>query len=357
MSVGVEDHETTFSALLTREGRAPIIDLAAVVKPAGAGPAWYVEMTAGWLRSLVRRGRTPKTQRTYAYVARDFGRWLDGARIAAPGDLVIAQLQAWQDDLVARPLAQHTQAVHTNAIRGLLRWAAREGLGITPGLWEHVDVVRIPKSQPRALEPEDLALILARYAPPGGPLRRLRDRALFWFLCTTGSRIAAALSLQRDQVRGPLTIRQKGGSQHTLVPSATARGWLQQYLDARGRDEQPALWIWEGRRGRRPLTAELANEIWRGLSAELRIPHFTNHCLRHTSATELGELGLSDTEVANQLGWASNAMAMRYREVRQGRRVQLVNRLDDLIPSLPPDPPAKPGPRRRRRYRVIRRLA
>ncbi len=317
------------------------------------GPGWYHELVEAWFRSLARRGRSRKTERTYRYAVRGFGRWLEHCRIEAPEHLIAEVIHSWQDTLGERDFSLHTQAVHANAIRGLLRWGAREKLGVAPGLWEHVDPVQRPEDEPRALEPDELRRILAHYAPPLRSLEHLRDRALFLFLLTTGSRITAALSLNRDQVAaGPLVVTKKGGGEHTLIPSALARQWVAEYLRHRGRDDQPALWIRAGRRGRFRLSSDGANGIWRVLTEQLRVRPFTNHALRHTAATELGEHGVSDTELSQHLGWKSNAMAMRYRKLRTERRQQLVDQLDDLVPALPADP----APRRRRpRPTIVRR--
>lgn len=315
-----------------------------VARAAGAGPEWYRDLVQGWFRALARRGRSPKTERTYGQGLRDFGRWLDHCRVPGPEHLIPAVLQSWQDDMLERDLAPASRAVWTTAVRGLLRWAARDRLGVAPMLWEHLETPGRQETVPRALAPDHLARIMDHYVRIERGLHPLRDRALFLFLLTTGSRIGAALSLNRDQLgEEQLVVVQKGGSEHVLMPSATSRAWIQTYLRARGRDEQPALWMRVGAMGRHRLTQGKANVIWAELCRELRIPPFTNHALRHTAATELGARGISDTELARHLGWRSNAMAMRYRQLREERRQELVDQLDDLVPAVPTGPVPRRG--------------
>lgn len=314
------------------------------------GPAWYVALCEAWFRHLARRGRARKTIRAYGWAARDFGTWLQHCRVDQPEHLIVEVVHSWQDSLSDRELAGASRAMVSSAVRSLLRWGAREGLGIRAGLWEHVDPVQVPEALPRALEPAHIATILGYYARPRRDVHELRDRALFFFLLTTGSRISAALSLDVEQLTaGRLVVRQKGGSEHRLVPSTKAVQWTQEYLRARGRDDQPALWIRIGPRGRHRLLPAQANEIWAELCRELRIPTFTSHQLKHTAATEMGERGASDSEIAHHVGWKGTAMAQRYRQLRADRRKQLVDQLDDLVPAVAV---AAAAPARRRRPRV-----
>lgn len=339
---------------LTDPPRGPIIGTEEVGRrlAAPAGPRWYQDLASAWFRSLRRRGRSPGTGRTYRWMVRDFGLWLEHCRVEDPDHLVVEVVYSWQDTLIERRLSASSRSVGAAAIRGLLRWGAREKLGIPQGLWEHIDPVSVPEVEPRALEPDHLALLMRHYATTARTLEQLRDRALFLFLLTTASRISAALSVTRDQVtiRGPIVIRQKGGSEHTLLPSSVARRWLDEYLAARGRDDQPALWIRIGVRGRHPLSMRDANDIWAGVAEQLRLPRFTNHVLKHTGVTELGDRGYSDAEIAKHAGWKGTAMVARYRKLRAARRQQMVDDLDQLVPAVP----VPPAPRRRPRMAVIR---
>lgn len=315
-------------------------------------PAWFGGLVEDWAAALARKGRAQKTIDTYRWILRDLGAWLAHCRVEQPEHLIPTVLYAWQDRLRARGLSPSGQAAAVTASRGLLRWAARERRGVPPTIWDHLESVQLPETLPRALWPDQLAAILAHYARAGRRLEELRDRALFLFLLTTGCRIAEALQVDRQDlvVSGRMVVRKKGGAEHQLVPSAKARAWLQDYDRARGRDEQPALWIRVGPRGRHRLTKIEANDIWTELCQQLGLERFTSHVIRHTAVTELGERGASDTEISKLVGWKSNAMAQRYRDVRTNRRQQLVDQLDDLVPDIVTP---SPGRRRRPQARVI----
>lgn len=283
---------------------------------------------------------------TYTWLLRELGTWLDDHQVERAEDLVADVVHRWLDSQLEAGWSTSARRLGSIVARGVLRWGAREGYGVPPTLWERIEPVERPESAPRALEPEDLQRILAHYTRARG-LEQLRDRALFLFLLTTGSRITAALSLERDQIGRSLVVVLKGGAEHTLLPSAAAMAWVHDYLRARGRDQQPALWIRVGKTGRHRLDMTSANRIWARLAAKLRIPVFTCHALRHTAVSELQDRGVSDTDITLHLGWRSNAMMTRYRRLRDERRQELVDQLDDLIPKLP-SPPA-PAPRRRPR--------
>lgn len=304
--------------------------------PSPVAPTWYSDLTRGWFRALRRRGRAPKTLRTYRWAAGSFGAFLAGQHVAGPGQLNADVLHRWQDELGR--LEPNSQLTCASAIRGLLRWAAREELGVRPGLWEHIDTIRVPEALPRALDREALRKILTHYSRARQDLDWMRDRALFMFLLTAGSRIGEALSLNRDQV-ARMVVRVKGGHEHLVIPSEQARAWLQAYLRARGRDDQPALWIRVGPRGRHRLREPEANQTWRDLCDRLGLDPFTCHALRHTCATEWGERGASDSEIAQHLGWRNTSMARRYRQLREERRQLLADGLDDLVvPDVAPGP-------------------
>lgn len=92
------------------------------------------------------------------------------------------------------------------------------------------------------------------------------------------------------------------------------------------------------------------NTIWAEVCAELRVPRFTSHVLKHTAVTELSELTDSDTAIADHVGWKGTAMMRGYRKLRDQRRQALVDQLDALVPAVPAEPP----PRRRPSVRVIK---
>jgi integrase len=313
------------------------------------GPAWYRGWVTGWRRTQLRRQKAPTSLRTWEVYLRDFGTFLLDDGVLEPELLTRDHLHHWQDGLRDR-LAPASQQVAATAVRGLLKWADREELSAQAGLWTWLDTPRVPESLPRALEPQELEAILAHFAGAPRDLEHLHDRALFWFMVTTGARVSEVLQVDVGQVQGAMVVTVKGRREHRLVMSDRARGWVMEYLRARGPDDEPALWIHVGPRGRHRLRPDQVNELWARLAKKLRIRHFTSHALRHSGVTELHEHDVGDDDIREHVGWRTAAMMPRYRKVRDRRRQQLVDRLDDLIPEFPPEPPPRPTGRR---YRVV----
>lgn len=320
------------------------------VDPADAllGPAWFRVLGADWFRAMRRRRRALGTIRTYATPLRHLGTLLEDVGIDDPGLLTRQALDVWQE-LVSQQVSPKSQSVYATAVRGLLRWGAREGR-LPPGLADWVEIVEVPEHEPLVLESDDLQRIIRRFQEDRGDLEYVRDRALFWFLLTSSARISEALRLDLvDLDRRRWVVIQKGGGEKTLIISALARQWLERYLRVRGRDAEPALWIYIGPvAGRRRLTRADANVIWKRLAAQLRIPKFTSRWLRGTSATELNELDATAIDVAHHLGHRNLATVMKYAALRERRRQAMVDRLDQLVPPMPPAAPVRRRGRGRR---------
>lgn len=303
---------------------------------------WYDGLLRDYLAWLLRRGRSPRTIATWRTPLRDFGRWLRGQHVVSPEALGRSHIEGWQDSIRERGRSPLTAVGAATALKGLLRYAEleREELRIQPGLVWRVVSPRVPEYLPRPLELEDVQQVLRYYARPTRDLVFLRDRALFAVLLTSGARISEALQMRVDQVarRGPIEVLQKGGRQKRLVISETARTWVEQYLRVRGVDQEPALWIREvgpgvsRRRPRAPISQNAVNLRWHALAEELGIPHFSSHRLRHTAGTQLLEQGARELEVASVLGHANLNMIRRYVLVQEGRRQELANGLDALMP-------------------------
>jgi len=323
---------------------------------------WYDGLLRDYLAWLLRRGRSPRTIATWRTPLRDFGRWLQGQHVLHPEALNRLHIEGWQDSIRERGRSPLTAVGAASALKGLLRYAEleREELGIQPGLVWRVVSPRVPEYLPRPIELEDVRTLLQHYARPSRDLVFLRDRALFAVLLTSGARISEALQMRVDQFarRSPIEVLQKGGRQKRLVISETARTWIEQYLRVRGSDEETALWIRElgpgisRGRPRAPISQNAVNLRWHDVAQQLGIRHFTSHRLRHTAGTQLLEQGARELEVASVLGHANLNMIRRYVLVQEGRRQELANGLDALIPAAPAEAGRIVGFRRPRR-RVI----
>ncbi|WP_413644747.1 site-specific tyrosine recombinase XerD [Micromonospora sp. RTP1Z1] len=298
--------------------------------PAGAGTG---EQPAPALRRAVRgyldhltveRGLSANTLSSYR---RDLDRYLGTLAAAGVTDLAavgaaqveahLARLRAGDDD--HPPLAVSSAARAASAVRGLHRFALREGMaGADPS--RDVRPPTPPRRLPRALPVDDVVRLLetagAVTATGDQAPLALRDRALLEFLYGTGARISEAVGLAVDDLDtddGAVVLRGKGGRTR-LVPLGgyaveALRAWLvrgRPTLVAAGRGT-PVVFV-NARGG--VLSRQGAWTILRRTAERAGLPvegpgAVSPHTLRHSYATHLLDGGADVRVVQELLGHAS----------------------------------------------------
>jgi integrase/recombinase XerD len=207
------------------------------------------------------------------------------------------------------PLAASSTARALVAVRGLHRFAVREGLVDTDPARE-VRPPAAPRRLPKALPVDDVLRLLdtARGDAPS----TLRDRALLEVLYSTGARISEAVGLDLDDIdphERTVMLDGKGGKQRLVPIGRPALEALDAYLvrvrpglAAHGRGT-PAVFL--NLRGGR-LSRQSA---WQALKTAAEHAGITAsvspHTLRHSFATHLLEGGADVRVVQELLGHAS----------------------------------------------------
>jgi integrase/recombinase XerD len=242
-----------------------------------------------------------------------------------------------------RALAPTTRQRRLVSLRGLLRFAAREQW--LPGdLGATIDLPKLPERPPKPLDDADRLTLTG--ALGGDTLMERRDRALILFLLSTGCRIAEALALDReDWGHDRVVVRGKGDRERSVLVTDSARAAVDAYLTAR-HDSSSALFV-----GLQPasmasaenrLTPQGARFICRRLAAELGVPAFHTHRLRHTLGTLLQEQ-LGDARLtAGTLGHAGLASVAGYTRISEARRRQALVLELLALPPLPRMPRVGP---------------
>ncbi|RIV33229.1 tyrosine recombinase [Micromonospora radicis] len=305
-------------------GHAPT----AAADGAGAGhqptPALHRAVRAYLDHLTVERGLAANTLASYR---RDLDRYLTSLAAAGVDDLAavsageverhLSRLRTGEDG--HPPLAASSAARAASAVRGLHRFALREGLtGADPSRDVRPPVP--PRRLPRALPVADVIRLLESAGPVEttgeGTGLALRDRALLEFLYGTGARISEAVGAAVDDVDaadGVALLRGKGGRQRLVPIGGYALRALTDYLvrarpglAAAGRGT-PAVFL-NARGG--PLTRQGAWTVLRraAIRAGLPVdgPHAVSpHTLRHSYATHLLDGGADVRVVQELLGHAS----------------------------------------------------
>ncbi|MCU0241396.1 MAG: site-specific tyrosine recombinase XerD [Vicinamibacteria bacterium] len=232
------------------------------------------------------------------------------------GDLAdfIAHLR--QSGLAPRSVAR---AVH--AVRGLYRFAVREGR-LADDPMENLKAPRVFKGLPRYLTSAQVEALLA--APDVSTPLGLRDRALLEVLYATGLRVSELIHLRPREVDldiGLLTCIGKGNKERLVPIGSIARDWVRRYLgEARpqlDRRKQPFLFLNHhggvlSRMGVWGIVRRHALQI--GVEKIL-----TPHVLRHSFATHLLENGADLRALQAMLGHADISTTQIYTHVTRER--------------------------------------
>ena len=314
------------------------------------GPPWFRDISTGYLAHLHRKGRRPNTLTAYRFELQAFARWLELESIADAEQLTGRRLEDFQDWRAGQVVAK-TQQVSASAVRGALRSAASQEPPLcSPALCFRLTTPRTGRLLPRPIPRADLEKLLAALGPrperrteatipgPAGPelehLLRLRSRALFLLILSSGARISEALSLDRDQLQnGTAVVIQKGGSEKLLVVSAAAEEAVADYVAAR-HDNCRAMFIGHGpQQAGSPKRLDKSSQqlVWDDLCGWLGVARFTAHQVRHTCATELLRQGVDSLVIAKHLGHRGLQAIAGYAEVGLATRQSMLEVLDQRI--------------------------
>jgi integrase/recombinase XerD len=213
------------------------------------------------------------------------------------------------------PLSAASAARAVSAVRGLHRFAVREGL-VDADPSRDVKPPAPPRRLPKALDVDEVERLLAAAdAGDRGP-RGLRDRALLEFLYGTGARISEAVGCAVDDLdldTQSVILHGKGGRTRLVPIGGYAIAALEAYqvrgrppLAAGGRGN-PAVFL-NARGGR--LSRQSAWSILRGAAQRAGLPvdgprGVSPHTLRHSYATHVLDGGADVRVVQELLGHAS----------------------------------------------------
>lgn len=269
------------------------------------------------------RNCSPHTLRAYAGDLERFVAFLGEylgcePRAIDPATLDAAAVRSFLAWLSRRGTAKRSQGRALAAVRGLFRWATREGvLSGNPAAG-----VRTPKagrSLPEHLRPGEIEALLA--APEGDePLSR-RDRAMLELLYATGLRVSELVSLDW----GDLDLRARvlrvigKGRKERMVPfgrpaQAALAAWRESWsaVAAPGSEEEP---VFLNAGGTRLSDRSVRRLLDRHVEATALARGVHPHVLRHTFATHLLEAGADLRAIQELLGHESLSTTQRYTHV------------------------------------------
>ncbi len=268
------------------------------------------------------RGLSAHTLRAYHA---DLDRFLDFlafdflARDAAeirPGDVDALAVRSFLAHLSREGVGRRTQARALSSVRGLLKFACREGL-IAENPAASVRTPKQPRKLPRHLRPGEIEELIE--AADGGEPLELRDRAILELLYATGLRVGELVSLDwtdLDLEGRVLRVVGKGGKER-MVPfgrmAADSLGaWLGAWDDLRKEGATDGEPVFLNQRGTR-LTDRSVRRILDRYTRDAAIAAGVHpHTLRHTFATHLLEGGADLRSIQELLGHSSLSTTQKY---------------------------------------------
>ena len=242
--------------------------------------------------TLAARGRSLRTQETYAWMLRGFARF-----VSKPLDAVVPEdIQAYQRHLVTERKAGFSTF---NQATCALRFFYRECLEKTD--WS---IARMPYQQkrrvlPEILSPEEVAAIFDACS-------NLKHKALLMTSYSGGLRLGETLGLlpsDIDSQRMMIRVEQgKGRKDRYVMLSLVLLGTLREYWKA----FRPVRWLFEGKAKGEPLSASTAEKVFKLAAGRACVTkNVSFHSLRHAFATHLLEGGTNIRVIQALLGHRS----------------------------------------------------
>ncbi|WP_333619495.1 site-specific tyrosine recombinase XerD [Dietzia sp.] len=291
----------------------------------------------------VEKGASRHTIAAYRRDLCRYSEYLEASGICEIGDVDEANIEGFRRELAegdpesgARPLAASSVSRALSSVRGLHRFAARDGR-VAADVAATVELPRAGRRLPKALSVSETVALLeaagdtASDTDPG----RIRNRAMLELLYSSGLRAAELLALDVDDVSAVLEVpagdfaamRVVGkGQKERIVPvGAPARAAVGAYLvrarPALNRSGRPALFLNArgGRLSRQTLWTVVGDCAERaglgGGTDEQGTPQVSPHTLRHSFATHLLEGGADIRVVQEMLGHSSVSTTQIYTKV------------------------------------------
>jgi integrase/recombinase XerC len=274
------------------------------------------------------RNLSPHTVRAYGNDLERFLGFLveflgvEAAKIG-PGDVDRLAVRSFVASMARAGLSRTSQGRALSAVRGLFRYAVREGeLPANPA--HGVRTPKAPKTLPRHLRPGEVETVLeaADAGDRKDPELGRRDRAILELLYATGLRVGELVSLDwgdLDLSARVLRVLGKGGKER-MVPfgrpaEAALRSWLADWESVRARAEGPedtAEPVFLNHRGGRLTARSVRRVVDRAVGAAAVASGVHPHTLRHTFATHLLEHGADLRSIQELLGHSSLSTTQRY---------------------------------------------
>jgi site-specific recombinase XerD len=284
-----------------------------------------VEKAERFIHTLVLRGLSPRTRRTYAYDLLAAYRWMDESQLQ-PDQLSGEDMVVFIDYLQRPPPA--SPSTINRRLRLLQRFVQfLTGTAPVVAAWrQHTHALQFHtrsrhgslrvKEPHRVVHPLKDALVLEFYSS----LKTWRDRAMMMLMWAEGLRAAEVLNLTINDIDPngrSLRIYGKGRKQRVMPLAEAVTTTLQLYgqLERPATDSQAMFVVLKGPRRGEPLSAEGLRRIFRYHRTKSGIEEANPHRFRHSFGATMTRSRVPLLVLARMMGHSSPHTTMRYVEL------------------------------------------
>lgn len=271
----------------------------------------YADELARFTRSLLARGISRKTIKTYTEAARLLGEYLEdrGMPVALASitrehveEFLIDQRARWKPYTVL------------NRYGGLLAWfkyLVDEG-EVTDSPIARIPRPKVDEAPPPVLSDKEIPKLLK--VCEGKTLEDRRDLAIIRLFIDAGPRLGELAGMTVEDVdldEQTISVRGKGNRVRLVPYGYKAAQAIDRYLRVRKQHRNaPLPWLWIGRRGR--LTDNGIYQMICRRAEEAGVSATWPHRFRHTTAHIWMASGGEGSDLMRFMGWRSREMLDRY---------------------------------------------
>ena len=272
--------------------------------PESGGGADADEMINAFLSAKEIEGRSKKTLNHYRYVIR---RFLNAVSVPIES-LTVFHIRKYLTDVKKSGSSDRTVEGYRSVYSSFFGWLNREGF-LPKNPCANISPIKYMKKKRKAFSDTDIERLREH-------CESTRDRAILYFLLSSGCRISEVCSLNRTDVDLKLmecTVTGKGAKQRKVYLSDVACMMITRYFAER-KDDSPALFAGKGTPRMTPGGIRF---MLKKLEEESGVENVHPHRFRRTLATNLLNHGMGIEEVALILGHDRLDTTMKYLDLAE----------------------------------------
>lgn len=267
----------------------------------------------------IERGSAARTVEAYERDLNDYVAFLEAQGVSDAGEVTRETLLAYEADLLARSYAPSSVKRRVSAVKGLHKFAVREGY-TSRNASDALPLPKVPAKLPDVLSIDQVGRMLD--ALDGSKPADLRNQAMLEVLYGCGLRVSELCGLDMAALyldEGFLRVTGKGSKERVVPISGAALEALVAYLEeARGSFAKPGLAapaaVFLNARGGR-LSRQSVHKLVAQAGLLIGVKNLHPHTLRHSFATHMLQGGADLRVIQEMLGHSDISTTQIYTHI------------------------------------------